>query len=68
MARDKRNNPAGEALLASYNDVASGEAGDEAGAAETREQIKDDYFSGGNDVTFLRDGEDLGKNDGYRPT
>jgi len=59
---------ADEALLSSYDDVASGESGAEAGATETREQVKDDYFAGGNDVTFLRDGEDLGKNDGYRPT
>lgn len=63
-----RKDPAAEALLASFNDVANGESGEEAGAAETREQIKDDYFAGGNECTFLRDGEDLGKNDGYRPT
>ncbi len=64
----KRKNPAAEALLSSYDDVASRESGDDAGAAETREQIQDDYYAGGNDVTFLRDGEDLGKSDGYRPT
>ncbi|HZG57732.1 hypothetical protein [Paenibacillus sp.] len=64
----KRNDPADEALLASYDDVASGEDGGEAGAAETREQVSDAYVSGGNERTFLRNGKDLGKNDGYRPT
>jgi len=68
MYMTKRKNPADEALLAAYDDVASGEDGDEAGAAETREQLSDAYVSGGNEHTFLRDGKDLGKNDGYRPT
>ena len=35
--------------------------------AETNEQISDDYFAGGNEVTFLRDGKDLSKSDGFRP-
>lgn len=35
------------------------------GLAETHEQISDDYFAGGNEHTFLRDGKDLGKDDGF---
>jgi hypothetical protein len=29
------------------------------GTAETHEQISDDYMSGNNDETFIRDGKDL---------
>jgi hypothetical protein len=72
----KRKGPADEALLQSYDAVANArfegkESGKgtetQKGLAETYEQISDDYVSGSNEKTFLRDGEDLGKNDGYRP-
>lgn len=63
----KTNNPASEALMASYKDVAGGENGSEPGAAETREQIGDVYRSGGSEPTFLRDGKDVAKHGGSRP-
>lgn len=63
---DKKNR-ADEALLSSYDDVASGETKNEAGASETQEQWHDAYAAGGNERIFERDGKDLGKNDGYRP-
>ncbi|MCI3923923.1 hypothetical protein MO973_27215 [Paenibacillus sp. TRM 82003] len=66
MAKQKKDQ-ADAALLSSYNDVAGGETEGEAGSAETQEQWSDAYASGGNEHTFLRDGQDLGKTDGYRP-
>ncbi|HZG86553.1 YozQ family protein [Paenibacillus sp.] len=67
---------ADRALLNSYGEVAEAKyegsepAADsqlQQGLTETYEQIQDDYFAGGNERTFLRDGEDLGKTDGYEP-
>ncbi|WP_274365481.1 YozQ family protein [Paenibacillus thermotolerans] len=37
------------------------------GLAETHEQVSDDYVSGGNEKTFLREGKDLAKEDGFAP-
>ncbi|WP_243735232.1 YozQ family protein [Paenibacillus turpanensis] len=57
-----------EGLMANYSEVAEEhfEADDynkqdfiNKGIAETHEQFSDDYFSGNNDVTFLRDGQDM---------
>jgi len=67
---------ADRALLNSYSEVAEAKyegsepAADselQQGLVETYEQIQDDYFAGGNERTFLRDGKDLGKTDGYKP-
>jgi len=67
---------AAEGLRRHYAEVADarfegaerGGSGMQNGLAETYEQVTDDYFSGGNEATFVRDGEDLGKTDGYEPT
>ncbi|WP_199624502.1 YozQ family protein [Paenibacillus alkalitolerans] len=37
------------------------------GLQATHEQISDDYFAGGNEAGFLRDGKDLAKDDGFAP-